>query len=355
MTENNNNSDLIKDLTLAFMQADVEKSKLILSHGIGLNVRLPFEMAFDKAFGDDMLLRLKILKMIINEGASIQSFKSDGPSLIQLALKSNNTDFIYFLIDKGIDDLNKKDLWGLTPLMYAVQNSPIEIVEKILSKGVNVNDQNKSGDTALHLAISPSVIDLLINSGADTNLANHQGEIPYYTALIKGNLRSIELTFMHAIRNGGPILERFSSECPKFDMLVKYYFLTFNNCLKYNVNSEITDRTLKYTSGKYLYDFKPSFNAIMELASNRNQISINILHLLKKIKDIKIEIGWVCTFSKEGYLDYSPVRERAQDYLDRLGNKPYIPEAFLDKRNYEFNRTFITKIKNISHSMKKKS
>ena len=73
-------------------------------------------------------------------------------------------------------DLNKKDDWGRTPLMWAAESAPIETVQFLIDSGADVNiisGKNMNGvsnkDTALQLAARAKrsdVVDLLRRRGA---------------------------------------------------------------------------------------------------------------------------------------------------------------------------------------------
>ena len=60
---------------------------------------------------------------------------------------------------------------------YTKQNTKEDTVSKYLSLGVDVNVQNRDGETALHLAIKEGQQDLvqaLLNAGADANISNNE-------------------------------------------------------------------------------------------------------------------------------------------------------------------------------------
>ena len=73
-------------------------------------------------------------------------------------------------------------------LKAAKQNDRAEVQKQIAHKA-NVNAQNKNGETALHRASSPEVVNELILSGADPNYTTkgRDKRTPLYDALVKGN------------------------------------------------------------------------------------------------------------------------------------------------------------------------
>ncbi len=113
-------------------------------------------------------------------------------------------------------NVNKVDEFGRTPIMYAVgfkcsdykadlirslggkvqkveanaRHSPLAIAKFLLEKGVNVNVQDKSGDTPLYMVIRnnlSALVSLLIQYGADVDQAYDQGETPLSLAAYGGN------------------------------------------------------------------------------------------------------------------------------------------------------------------------
>ena len=72
-------------------------------------------------------------------------------------------------------DVNLKDQAEFTPLMYACEQSSLELIELLCKHGANVNVCNSEGISCLLLAIlhsSPKVVDFLLRHGFDLNCAN---------------------------------------------------------------------------------------------------------------------------------------------------------------------------------------
>jgi len=75
-------------------------------------------------------------------------------------------------------DLNQKDAYGQTPLMYASSNNNAEAVQILINMGADANLQTDDGWTALMYAArdNPENIKTLLINGADSELENNDGQ-----------------------------------------------------------------------------------------------------------------------------------------------------------------------------------
>ncbi len=93
------------------------------------------------------------------------------------------------LLDKGVD-VNQRDEAGNTALIIAMDNQGHRgTVKELMRAGADVNAENRNGDTALHLALrwgdQESAI-YMIKKGADYNHANNAGVTPVQLAVENG-------------------------------------------------------------------------------------------------------------------------------------------------------------------------
>ncbi len=96
----------------------------------------------------------------------------------------------------NIIDINRN-----TALHYAVANNNIRVAKYLISKFVNINSQNKDGDTALHLAVYlgfSEIAEILLKSGAYIS-PNKKGATPFHLS-INRNEKCLDLLMKyHAI------------------------------------------------------------------------------------------------------------------------------------------------------------
>ena len=63
-------------------------------------------------------------------------------------------------------------------LHRAAYNKHKEIIELLITNGVDVNGKNDAAETPLHLATTKEIAELLIANGADVNAATNRGTTP---------------------------------------------------------------------------------------------------------------------------------------------------------------------------------
>jgi ankyrin repeat protein len=102
------------------------------------------------------------------------------------------------LIANGVN-LNEKDEFGATALQYAISYKNLEVVGLLLEHSADVDVQDSDGSTALHIAIEgklPTVAEKLLkrNPGVLT-IADKHGNEPLWTAAFnpKGNYELVLL------------------------------------------------------------------------------------------------------------------------------------------------------------------
>ncbi|MEM5564225.1 ankyrin repeat domain-containing protein [Psychroserpens sp. AS72] len=102
-----------------------------------------------------------------------------------VASRSEDTELIYYLLEKGLDAATK-DFKGNSAVMNAASRNNLEVVKILVSNLKTINDTNKKGQSALSLAIqgnTPAVVEFLIRKGYDTTIVDAEGNnLAYYLA-----------------------------------------------------------------------------------------------------------------------------------------------------------------------------
>jgi ankyrin repeat protein len=144
-----------------------------------------------------------------------------GDPLLVVAARNSTVEIGLTIIRHGAD-INKTGYNGYTPLIAAVdaQNDDFAIL-LLEQEGIDVNAQTSIGTTALRKAVSfnfydINIIEMLLESGADPNIADADGYTPLDSSLI--NLGKFELLLKfgadinHRPLIDGPLLYRTVEE-----------------------------------------------------------------------------------------------------------------------------------------------
>jgi ankyrin repeat protein len=130
--------------------------------------------------------RAKAVKYFLLAGMSADGRSSGMPPLVEASRRSH-TAIALTLIDFGAE-VNAKDRYGVTALMYAAISGSPEIMERLIKEGADVNAKDIDGRTALVEALAsenscpPGLIRSLLERGADPNVTFYGGLTPIMLA-----------------------------------------------------------------------------------------------------------------------------------------------------------------------------
>ena len=118
-------------------------------------------------------------------------------------------------IEKNKNLLNKKDGLKRSLLYLSARNGYFNLTEYLIKKGININEVQKDGSTALHGAAyygQELIIQLLIENGIDTKIRNNFGstadeeaKTPFIRELILKSNEDKIMTLFHLLYNKGYI------------------------------------------------------------------------------------------------------------------------------------------------------
>ena len=116
------------------------------------------------------------------------------------AARNNDVDVVSLLIAAGADG-NIKDMWDLTPLMFASERGFLHVVKLLVSmEGILLDAKHEGSWTALHWAAFKNCIEVakeLLAAGADMNVINNEDKTPQQVAHDKGHSTIIETFEQH--------------------------------------------------------------------------------------------------------------------------------------------------------------
>ena len=158
-------------LLLAVEKKDRETVKYLIDKGANVNVKnnngdTPFMAAARN--GD-----IETIKLLMSKGVNVNSKDGKGNTILIEAINRNNDEMVKFLLENGAN-VNVRDKWmnkEKTALMLVIENyMPVEIMEIMVAKGVELDVKDEDGNTALITAVQRNniaAVKMLTAKGAE--------------------------------------------------------------------------------------------------------------------------------------------------------------------------------------------
>lgn len=138
---------------------------------------------------------LNIAKMLLENGADANAVDNSGSTSLHDAASFLGTEKIVKLLLNHGANVDTKNNSGFTPVMHAVFEDNVKVLEMLIAVGANVDAGNDY--TPLHVAASQSknlkTLKLLIDAGADLEVKDKNGKTPLNWAVKKENIDTINV------------------------------------------------------------------------------------------------------------------------------------------------------------------
>jgi ankyrin repeat protein len=132
--------------------------------------------------------RLEMVKLVHNTyGLNIDNETSDGRTLLSIACQNGFNNLIKFCLNNDAD-INAKDDFGYTPILYTAKYNHVNSLKILLNKtSASIESKDDLGISLLSISIiynSFDVFDFLLKNGADINSVDNYGRTPLiYSAI----------------------------------------------------------------------------------------------------------------------------------------------------------------------------
>jgi ankyrin repeat protein len=128
------------------------------------------------------------IEQFIQNGGDVNKKKDKygySPLMVALNINNKDKDIIKLLLDNGAD-VNTISNYGMTPLMVAFNinnKKDKDIIKLLLDNGADVNAQDYDGRTPLLFAVlnnyDKDIIQLLVDTGANDNLETIKDQLKF--------------------------------------------------------------------------------------------------------------------------------------------------------------------------------
>jgi ankyrin repeat protein len=174
----------------AIMQDRNKRSALILASAaghenvvsellrLGANVNYKDNAGLSAISWSALRIKNKVAKLLLVWNADINTHDNNGNTPLMYAVGTHNIELLKMLALKGADLDVKSRPQKMTPLLIAVKNDDMEMIQELLKLAANVNSANHEGYTPLMAAAESGqfmIVQTLISHGAKTNLHDITG------------------------------------------------------------------------------------------------------------------------------------------------------------------------------------
>ena len=199
-----------EDIRNAANNGDIEKVSQLIVDGAGVNI--PDDFGFTAFEYACRCGHIEVVETMIKMAyPDIHGEHSKSIPLL-IAVKNKNLEIIDLLLKNNVD-IEKADDTGKTALLEACEYpSSYSCICQLIDEGADLNTKDGHGNTCLHISLCSAnkskdkhdydkIIKLLLESGADINITNAKGFTALQLAYVKGCQSMIKMLKDHEYTN----------------------------------------------------------------------------------------------------------------------------------------------------------
>lgn len=171
--------------------------KMLIEKGANVNIEPPGTPPLYYAVWHG---NINMSKLLIDNGANVNFFINSQQTYLQIAIIDNNLEMVRFLLNNGADATLSKDK-NSNPIFLAAQAN-VSILRLILKQNVDINLQNRTGDTPLYIATGFMMhknVAELIKHNANPLIKNKLYKTPLDAAISTGDSSLINVLRKYTI------------------------------------------------------------------------------------------------------------------------------------------------------------
>ncbi|CEF65443.1 BTB/POZ-like domain and FYVE zinc finger domain and Ankyrin repeat and Zinc finger, FYVE/PHD-type domain and BTB/POZ fold domain and BTB/POZ domain and Zinc finger, RING/FYVE/PHD-type domain and Zinc finger, FYVE-related domain and Ankyrin repeat-containing domain-containing protein [Strongyloides ratti] len=265
---------------------NIEAVEFLVSHGVHLgavqpetNETLLHTFASSTSMTDGML---KWATSQINKMDFVNQLDNKGRTPLFIAIDKNNKPIIDLLLKNDQCDVNISNIDKITPLEVCLfEIKDLEICEKLVKKGANINSSNGMGQSLLHIAVMNMNIEatkFITSHNGNVNILNNEDEILEILQYLVNETSNLSIqdndnldTVIHLAVDKIEVLQKFSDY--KVDLTI----------INYNKESPLKKALINnhFHSGKLLIDLGSDIN-------EKNEDGETLLVLALKTKNCEM-------------------------------------------------------------------
>ena len=152
---------------------------------------------------------VNVLKLLQHRGANIDQVDSTGTNSIMFSLTNGDCETVRWLTENGVD-VNVSDYEGITAVHGAACLGKLEVLKLLHKSGANIRQKNSYGQNSIMLASTGTsdceTVRWLIEHGVDVNDSDKLGKTAVHYAAQKGNIDVLKLlhnkgAYIHEVAN----------------------------------------------------------------------------------------------------------------------------------------------------------